>query len=92
MLKVAITGNISAGKSVAEKILRDKGFYVFDTDIIAHDILEKSDSFPKDGPILIITDGYIESDLIVKRDHAFLIPVGHRLPFRPAGKVFYYDI
>ncbi len=56
------------------------------------DILEKSDSFPKDGPILIITDGYIESDLIVKRDHAFLIPVGHRLPFRPAGKVFYYDI
>ena len=42
-------------------------------------------------PILIITDGAIENTLRVKRDHAFLIPKGKRLPFRPRGKVFYYD-
>ena len=42
-------------------------------------------------PILIITDGAIESNLKVKRDHAFLIPKGKRLPFRPRGKVFYYE-
>ncbi|MCR4838287.1 MAG: hypothetical protein K5897_05060 [Eubacterium sp.] len=55
------------------------------------DLLEAAKDFPKDGPILIITDGWIESDLTVKREHAFLIPKGHALPFRPRGKVFYYE-
>jgi len=41
--------------------------------------------------ILIITDGYIENDLRVKRDHAFLLPKGNGLPFRPKGKVFYFE-
>lgn len=54
------------------------------------DLLESAKDFPKDGPILIITDGYIERDLKIKREHAFLIPEGHILPFRPSGKVFYY--
>lgn len=54
------------------------------------DLLENAKDFPKDGPILIITDGYIERDLKIKREHAFLIPEGHVLPFRPSGKVFYY--
>ncbi len=57
----------------------------------AVDLLERAADFPKDGPILIITDGYIESDLKVKREHAFLVPQGHRLPFRPRGKVFYFE-
>ena len=55
------------------------------------DLLETSKTFPKDGPILIITDGAIEDNLVVKRSHAFLIPNGKRLPFRPKGKVFYYS-
>jgi len=42
MIKVALTGNIASGKSLAEKFLRQKGYVVYDTDCIAHDILEKS--------------------------------------------------
>jgi len=39
MIKIAIVGNIASGKSTVEKILESKGFKVFDTDKIAHDIL-----------------------------------------------------
>lgn len=53
------------------------------------DCLLQAKNFPKDGPLLIITDGEVESDLRVKREHAFLIPKGKRLPFRSWGKVFY---
>lgn len=57
----------------------------------AVDLLEGAEDFPKNAPILIITDGYIEYDLQIKRDHAFLIPKGNRLPFRARGKVFYFE-
>ena len=57
----------------------------------AVDLLISAKDFPKDAPILIITDGWIESDLIVKRDHAFLIPRGHHLPFRTQSKIFYFS-
>ncbi len=53
------------------------------------DLLEKAPDFPKDGPILLITDGWIERDLHVRRNHAFLIPQGRSLPFR-AKEVFYF--
>jgi len=43
MLKIAITGNIAAGKSAVEKILKDNGFNVFDTDEITHSILDSSE-------------------------------------------------
>ncbi len=56
----------------------------------AVDLLENSKDFPKDGPILIITDAGIENNLKVHHEHAFLIPDGARLPFRPKGKVFYF--
>ena len=55
------------------------------------DKLIEAKDFPKDAPILIITDGYIENNLQIKRDHAFLIPRGHHLPFRAKGKVFYFS-
>lgn len=55
------------------------------------DALEKARDFPVSGPILIITDGYIEENLTVKREHAYLIPNGNRLPFKPKGKVFYME-
>jgi dephospho-CoA kinase len=42
MIKYAIVGNIASGKSTVEKILKNKGFKVFDTDEIAHKILENS--------------------------------------------------
>ena len=56
----------------------------------AVDLLQNAEDFPKNAPLLIITDGYIEDDLYVKHEHAFLIPEGNRLPFRPWGKVFYF--
>lgn len=56
----------------------------------AVDLLEKSRDFPQDGPILIITDGFIEHRLRIHREHAYLLPKGNRLPFTPKGKVFYF--
>ncbi len=55
------------------------------------DLLERAEDFPKDGPILIITDGEIESRMEIRRRHAFLVPRGKRLPFRPRGEVFYME-
>lgn len=52
------------------------------------DLLEQAKDFPQDGPILIITDGKIESTLRVRREHAFLISGGKCLPFHHKGKVF----
>lgn len=52
------------------------------------DLLQGAKDFPKNGPILIITDGMIESKLHINREHAFLMPSGGRLPFKAKGKVF----
>jgi predicted metal-dependent peptidase len=50
-------------------------------------LLENAPDFPADGPILVITDA--ECDVVrVRREHAFLVPVGARLPFTPRGPVF----
>jgi predicted metal-dependent peptidase len=54
----------------------------------AIDMLEKDANFPKDGPLLIITDGYCDT-LRIRREHAFVLPRGRRLPFPVKGKVFY---
>lgn len=54
----------------------------------AVNLLETRQDFPKDCPILIITDGLCEEDLAVKRDHAFLLVPGGRLPFRTQKPVF----
>ncbi len=43
MLKVAITGNIAAGKSEVEKLIAQAGYTVFDTDKMAHEILGNVD-------------------------------------------------
>lgn len=39
MKSVAIVGNIASGKSTVENILREMRYKVFDTDIIAHEVL-----------------------------------------------------
>lgn len=53
--------------------------------------LEYAKDFPKDGPILIITDGEIEEHLDIKHKHAYLLPQGKRLPFKAIGQVFYFS-
>lgn len=55
------------------------------------DLLEEAGDFPRDGPVLIITDGEIEERMVIRRRHAFLLPKGKRLPFRPKGEVFYFS-
>lgn len=55
------------------------------------DTLESAKDFPKDGPILIITDGEIEDHLDIKHEHAYLLPQGKRLPFRAKGQIFYFS-
>ncbi|MGB1250174.1 MAG: DUF2201 family putative metallopeptidase [Candidatus Promineifilaceae bacterium] len=58
----------------------------------AINLLEREPDFPKDGPILIITDG--ECDRLVVRNprpHAYLLPKGQRLPFPAKGELFYFD-
>jgi len=53
------------------------------------DLLKEADDFPKDAPILIITDAECEDRLLLYgREHAFLITDGAKLPFIPKGKVF----
>jgi predicted metal-dependent peptidase len=51
------------------------------------DLLERADDFPADGPILIITDGYCDV-VRVRREHAWLVPAGAKLPFTPRGPLF----
>lgn len=50
-------------------------------------LLENSADFPKDGPLLIITDADCDHP-DVRRPHAYLLPAGRRLPFTPRGDVF----
>ncbi len=40
MISIAIVGNIASGKSTVENVLQKKGYKVFDSDIIAHEVLE----------------------------------------------------
>ena len=54
-------------------------------------LLENAKDFLKDGPILIITDGKIESTLRVRREQAFLIRTGSSLPFYCKATVFKLD-
>jgi hypothetical protein len=47
--------------------------------------------FPKDAPILVITDGACDV-LNIRREHAFLMPQGARLPFRATAPEFRFDM
>ena len=62
MIKYAIAGNIASGKSAAEKILKNSGLDVYDTDLISHKILNthlnEIKNLFKDYDIL--TDGKID--------------------------------
>jgi len=51
------------------------------------DLLQRAKDFPPDGPILIITDAACDH-VRPRREHAYLVPRGARLPFSPRGPVF----
>lgn len=52
------------------------------------EILRSAEDFPKNAPLLIITDGECDRLTLYGREHAFLMPAGKRLPFTPKGQVF----
>jgi predicted metal-dependent peptidase len=77
-----------APEAIADRVkVRGRGGTILQPGI---DLLEKSEDFPKSGPLLIITDGYCEP-LKIHKEHAFLIPRGSNLPFIPKGKVFRFS-
>jgi hypothetical protein len=72
-------------EAIAERVkVRGRGGTVLQPGI---DLLECAEDFPKEGPILIITDGLCDV-LAIRREHAFLLPAGRHLPFVPRGPVF----
>ena len=61
MLKIAIVGNIASGKSTAEEYIKSMGYKVYDSDKIAHEILENSNTVRKMfAEYDIITDDKID--------------------------------
>ncbi len=52
--------------------------------------LESATNFPKDAPILIITDGECDY-LSSRRAHAYLLPEGGRLPFDTRSPIFHFE-
>ncbi|MFC7012270.1 AAA family ATPase [Streptomyces viridiviolaceus] len=69
---------IRNGRSVfcpPEAIARDEPYCLF------------LDDFPSAAPVLVVTDGRCDV-LRVRREHAYLIPQGARLPFTARGPVF----
>jgi predicted metal-dependent peptidase len=52
--------------------------------------LEADARFPKDAPILVITDGGCDA-LSIRREHAFLMPEGARLPFHTRAPRFAFE-
>ncbi len=72
-------------EDIADRVrVRGRGGTVLQPGI---DLLERAHDFPKDGPLLVITDGACDR-LHIRREHAFLLPEGRSLPFAPKGKVF----
>ena len=55
------------------------------------ELLERAEDFPKDAPLLVITDCECDRMNLYGRDHAFLVPRGKSLPFPPKGPVFYLE-
>ena len=55
------------------------------------ELLEQAKDFPREAPLLIITDCECDRLNLSGRDHAFLVPRGKSLPFPPRGPVFYLE-
>ncbi len=79
-----------APETIADRVqVRGRGGTVLQP---AVSFLERAKDFPQNGPLLIITDGYCGTIAVQgARPHAYLLPQGSTLPFRPRGEVFYVE-
>lgn len=75
-------GWLSPEQIAARVTVRGRGGTILQPGV---DLLTSDPSFPKDGPILLITDGHCDH-VRIPRHHAWLI--SGRLPFTPQGPVF----
>jgi predicted metal-dependent peptidase len=80
-------GYVEAGTLLNVVEIRGRGGTVLMPAILR---LEGATDFPKDAPILVITDGMCDQ-LTVKREHAYLMPDGKRLPFQTRATVFHFN-
>lgn len=78
-------GYMSPGEIAGRVRLKGRGGTILQPGI---DLLEHAKDFPKDGPLLIITDGMMCDVLRTHRSHAFLMPDNRPLPFNPQGPIF----
>ena len=86
---VSLLGSQLAPEDIAGRVeVKGRGGTILQPGV---DLLEKAQDFPKGGPILIITDGMVESTLKVRRDHAYLIPERSKLPFESKGPSFFMN-
>ena len=68
--------------------LKGRGGTVLQPGVDCLSRLAQRGEFPRQGPLLVITDGECEDSMEIAFDHAFLLPEGRRLPFVPRGEVF----
>lgn len=86
---VSLLGSQLAPEDIAGRVeVKGRGGTILQPGV---DLLEKAQDFPKGGPILIITDGMIESTLKVRREHAYLIPERSKLPFESKEPSFFMN-
>ena len=82
---IAYDAGYLAPEDIADKVqVKGRGGTILQPGI---NLLEKAENFPPSAPLLIITDGYCDR-LLIRREHAFLLPTGSSLPFVPKGEVF----
>lgn len=71
--------------------LRGRGGTILQPGLDRLHALAAGADFPKQGPVLVITDGYCEDAIATPMDHAFLLPQGRRLPFHTRSEIFFVD-
>lgn len=71
--------------------LRGRGGTILQPGLDRLQELAAAGEFPKQGPVLVITDGYCEDSIATAMDHAFLLPQGRRLPFHTRSEIFFVN-
>ena len=68
--------------------IKGRGGTILQPGINILEVAALKQDFPQNGPLLIITDGYCENRLMVRMDHAYLMPTHNQLPFHTKAPIF----